>query len=68
VPNAGSAGQQRTASRFQVRQPVYQTSKEKFRRYETHMGEFIEGLGGMAVIEAEVTAQEARCALRAAVS
>ena len=66
VPNAGSAGQQRTASRFQVRQPVYQTSKEKFRRYETHMGEFIEGLGGMAVIEAEVTAQEARCALRAA--
>lgn len=66
VPNAGSGGAQRTASRFQVRQPVYQTSKEKFRRYEAHMGEFIEGLGGMAVIEAEVAAQEARCALRAA--
>ena len=66
VPNAGTAKQQRTASRFQVRQPVYQTSTAKFRRYEAHMGEFIEGMGGMAAIEAEVAAQEARCALRAA--
>jgi tetratricopeptide (TPR) repeat protein len=66
VPNPGASGQQRTASRFQVRQPVYQTSTEKFRRYEAHMGEFIEGLGGMAAIEAEVAAQENRCALRKA--
>jgi tetratricopeptide (TPR) repeat protein len=68
VPNPGASGQQRTASRFQVRQPVYQTSTEKFRRYEAHMGEFIEGMGGMAAIEAEVAAQESRCVLRAAAS
>jgi len=66
VPNAGTTGAQRTASRFQVRQPVYQTSKEKFRRYEVHMGAFIDGLGGMEAIEKEVAAQEARCALRVA--
>ena len=32
------------------------------------MGEFIDGFGGMAGVEAEVAAQEARCALRAAAS
>jgi len=68
VPLAPKAGQQRTASRFQVRQPVYQSSNGKFRRYETHMGEFIDGLGGMEGVEAEVAAQEARCVLRAAVT
>ena len=68
VPNAGKTGQQRTASRFQVRQPVYKSSTEKFRRYEAHMGAFIDSLGGMEAIEAEVTAQEVRCVLRAAAS
>jgi tetratricopeptide (TPR) repeat protein len=68
IPNAAQKTDQRTASRFQVRQPVYQTSLEKFRRYEHHMGDFIEGLGGMEAIEAEVAAQEARCALRAAIA
>lgn len=66
VPEIMTTEEQRTASRFQVRQPVYQSSREKFRRYENHMGAFIEGLGGMEAIEAEVAAQEARCALRAA--
>lgn len=66
VPTSAHSGEQRTASRFQVRQPVYQDSREKFRRYETHMGEFIKGLGGMDAIEAEVDAQRSRCALRAA--
>jgi tetratricopeptide (TPR) repeat protein len=66
VPALPGASEQRTASRFQVRQPVYQSSKQKFRRYEAFMGEFIEGLGGMARIEKEVADQEACCALRAA--
>lgn len=66
VLNTGKHGQQRTASRFQVRQPVYQSSKEKFRRYEAHMGAFIDGMGGMEAIEEDVAAQEARCCLRAA--
>lgn len=57
---------QRTASRYQVKQPVYQSSREKFRHYETEMAPFIEALGGMEKIEEEVAAQEARCALRAA--
>lgn len=66
VPAATEIKQQRTASRYQVKQPVYQSSKEKFRRYETQMSAFIKGMGGMEAIEAEVAAQEARCALRQA--
>lgn len=62
----GGIDQQRTASRFQVKQPVYTSSREKFRRYEAYMGAFIEMMGGMAAIEAEVAAQEDRCALKAA--
>lgn len=68
VAHANSAPQaelQDTASRWQVRQPVYQTSREKFRKYETHMAPFIEAMGGMAAIEAEVAAQKARCWLNA---
>lgn len=66
VPVAPGVKQQRTASRFQVTQPVYTSSREKFRRYEAHMGAFIEAMGGMDVVEAEVAVQEGRCALRAA--
>ena len=66
VPPQSLLEEQRTASRFQVKQPVYTTSREKFRRYEAQMSVFIDGLGGMEKIEEEVAAQEARCALRAA--
>jgi tetratricopeptide (TPR) repeat protein len=66
VPNAQKADNQRTASRWQVRQPVYTSSREKFRDYEAHMSAFVQALGGMAAIDAEVEAQEARCALRQA--
>lgn len=66
VPHAPRTGEQRTASRFQVRQPVHRNSREKFRRYEAQMAAFIAGAGGMDAIEAEVAAQEARCFLRAA--
>ena len=34
----------RTASTDQVRQPIYQSSKERWRRYEKHLGPLIEGL------------------------
>jgi tetratricopeptide (TPR) repeat protein len=54
-----------TASRWQVRQPVYQTSKSKWRNYEVEMAGFIEALGGMDRINADVEAQEARCIMRA---
>ena len=33
-----------TASQWQVRQPVYTTSVERWRRYEAHIGPLIEGL------------------------
>jgi hypothetical protein len=54
-----------TASSWQVRQPVYQTSKCKWQNYEIAMGGFIEALGGMDKIDADVEAQESRCVLRA---
>lgn len=65
VKAAPQLEEQRTASLFQVKQPVYQTSRQKFAKYEAHMGAFIKALGGMDAIEAEVNEQEARCALRA---
>ncbi len=34
----------RTASSWQVRQPIYQTSVQKWRRYEKHLGVLTEGL------------------------
>lgn len=45
-----------TASRWQVRQPIYQSSKAKWKPYEPYLGELIEALGGMEWIEAEVAA------------
>jgi hypothetical protein len=35
----------RTLSVWQVRQPVYQSSKGKWRRYEKHLGPLIEAIG-----------------------
>jgi hypothetical protein len=34
-----------TASQWQVRQPVYTTSVQRWRRYEKYLGPLIEGLG-----------------------
>ncbi|QKV19636.1 tetratricopeptide repeat-containing sulfotransferase family protein [Oricola thermophila] len=34
-----------TASQWQVRQPVYQSSKGRWRRYEKHLGPLIEAIG-----------------------
>ncbi|WP_276329890.1 tetratricopeptide repeat-containing sulfotransferase family protein [Rhodobium orientis] len=36
----------RTASQWQVRQPIYKTSVEKWRRYEKHLGPLIAALNG----------------------
>lgn len=36
----------RTASSWQVRQPIYKTSKERWKRYERHLGPLIEALEG----------------------
>ena len=38
----------RTASVWQVRQPLYTSSVEKWRDYEKHLGPLIEGLGDLA--------------------
>jgi hypothetical protein len=35
----------RTASRFQVQQPVYRTSVARWRRYARHLGPLLEALG-----------------------
>jgi sulfotransferase family protein len=37
-----------TASKWQVRQPIYRTSVERWRRYAKHLGPLIEGLGDIA--------------------
>lgn len=37
-----------TASKWQVRQPVYRTSVERWRRYEKHLGPLIDSLGDLA--------------------
>jgi len=63
IPSTRRDGEQRTASRWQVKQPVYKTSLAKFRKYEAHMSPFIDAIGGTEIIEAEVADQEARCAL-----
>jgi tetratricopeptide (TPR) repeat protein len=39
-----------TLSISQVRQPVYQTSVERWRRYEKHLGPLIEALGDLAPV------------------
>ena len=54
-----------TASQWQVHQPIYKTSKGKWRNYETEMQPFIDALGGMDAVEADVADQEKRCVLRA---
>ena len=38
----------RTASLAQVRQPIYQTSVQRWRRYEKHLGPLLEALGPYA--------------------
>ena len=35
-----------TLSRWQVRQPVYQSSVDRWRRYENHLGELLELFAG----------------------
>ncbi|GIL00220.1 MAG: sulfotransferase [Alphaproteobacteria bacterium] len=57
MERAGSQRSVRTLSHWQVRQPVYQTSKGKWRGYERHLGPLIETLG-----QANVEAYEAELA------
>jgi hypothetical protein len=42
---ANSQRSVRTISAWQVRQPVYQSSKGKWRNYEKHLGPLIDALG-----------------------
>ncbi len=48
-----------TASRWQVRQPIYRSSVERWRRYEPWLGPMIEAMGGMDWIDAEMAAARA---------
>jgi len=43
----------KTASIWQVRQKVYQTSKERWRRYEKHLAPLIESLGDLVSVDGE---------------
>ncbi len=43
-----------TASRWQVRQPIYASSTNRWKRYEPWIGPMIEAMGGMEWIEAQV--------------
>ena len=45
MDRSGSQRSVRTLSGWQVRQPVYQTSKGKWRNYEKHLGPLIDALG-----------------------
>jgi len=38
----------RTASRMQVRQPIYQSSMQRWRKYERHLGPLLDALGELA--------------------
>lgn len=40
-----------TASRWQVRQPIYQSSLDRWKRYEPYLAPLIEGLGGWSWIK-----------------
>ena len=51
-PSAGDR-EIRTASRWQVRQPVYKTSVERWTRYQHYLGPLIDALGGMDWIETQ---------------
>lgn len=54
-PSAGDRDV-RTASHWQVRQPVYKSSVQRWKRYELYLGPLIEALGGMNWIEDNVAA------------
>lgn len=45
-----------TASRWQVRQPIYRDSAARWKPYEPYLAEMIAAMGGMEWIEAEVAA------------
>ncbi|MCB9994346.1 MAG: sulfotransferase [Hyphomicrobiaceae bacterium] len=51
-----------TASKWQVRQPVYSSSRARWKRYEPYIGRMIEGFGGMDWIEKDF--EEGRAAGR----
>ncbi len=48
-----------TASRWQVRQPIYTGSTNRWKRYEPWIGPMIEAMGGMEWIEAQVEEAQA---------
>lgn len=48
----------RTASQWQVRQPIYQTSVARWKRYEPWLGPMIEAMGGFGWIEAQTAGIE----------
>jgi len=43
-----------TASRWQVRQPIYKTSLDRWKRYEPYLQPLVEGLGGWGWIEKQL--------------
>ena len=45
-----------TASSWQVRQPIYKTSVQKWRRYEAHLGPLVDAIGDALPAPAEVGA------------
>ncbi len=51
-PSAGTRDV-RTASRWQVRQPVYKSSVARWRHYQSYLSPLIEALGGMEWIDAQ---------------
>ncbi|MCB1516711.1 MAG: sulfotransferase [Hyphomicrobiaceae bacterium] len=48
-----------TASKWQVRQPIYSSSRAKWKPYEPYIGKMIEGFGGMDWIEKDFEAGRA---------
>src|SRR5690242_21664723 len=50
-----SARAVRTASVSQVRQPIYRSSLQRWRRYEKHLGPLLEALGPLASAAAPVS-------------
>ncbi|MCB1451706.1 MAG: sulfotransferase, partial [Nitratireductor sp.] len=61
MDRTGSQRSVKTLSQWQVRQPVYQTSRGKWRQYEKHLAPLIEALGpNVAAYEAELEALATR--------
>ncbi|MCB1429063.1 MAG: sulfotransferase [Nitratireductor sp.] len=61
MDRTGSQRSVKTLSQWQVRQPVYQTSRGKWRQYEKHLAPLIEALGpNVAAYEAELANLESR--------